>query len=75
MTTQTQTNAHSKKPTHRLYVVTGPDENPVWRNIGAAWPNRDHEGFTLLCDAVPTNGRIVMREIKPRNDENQGRLV
>ena len=75
MTTQTQTNTSGKSPTHRLYVVTGTDERPIWRNIGAAWPNRDNQGFTLQYDAIPTNGRIVMRKIKPREDENQGQLV
>jgi uncharacterized protein (DUF736 family) len=50
-------------PTHRLYHVKGPGEQTRWTEIGAAWPNRDEQGFSLQLDAVPLDGRIVMREI------------
>ncbi len=54
------------KPTHRLYRVDGEGKNAFWTAIGAAWPNRDGEGFSVLCDAVPLTGRIVMRRITER---------
>lgn len=53
-------------PTHRLYNVRGNGENSRWTEIGAAWPNRDGRGFTFQINAAPLNGRIVMREIRPR---------
>ena len=53
--------------THLIYIVKG-DENAKWLEIGAAWANRDGQGFTLSLDAVPTNGRIVMREIADREE-------
>ena len=56
----------SKQPTHRIYNVKG-DENPRWTEVGAAWPNRDGQGFTIVLDAVPLGGRIVMREIGERD--------
>ncbi|MEI9849875.1 MAG: hypothetical protein WDN24_02235 [Sphingomonas sp.] len=71
----TQSNRTGRKPTHRLYHVTNGDK-PFWTAIGAAWPNKDGKGFTLACDAVPLEGRIVMRAIKERiEDAEQGRLV
>jgi hypothetical protein len=52
-----------RKPTHRLYSVTGDGEAASWTPIGAAWPNKDGKGFSFACNAVPLQGRIVMRAI------------
>jgi hypothetical protein len=64
------TNSTNRQPTHRLYTVKGDDKNPRWIEIGAAWESRDEKGFTLSLDALPTDGRIVMRLITER--ENGG---
>jgi len=60
------------KPTHRIYVVTGEAKSAHWREIGAAWPNQDGKGFSLICDAVPLGGRIVMREVTERKEAKGG---
>jgi hypothetical protein len=65
----------SRKPTHRLYSVAGEGEKASWTAIGAAWPNRDGMGFSISCDAIPLQGRIVMRAIAPKTDDRQGALV
>ena len=62
------TTSTPRQPTHRLYIVNGDDKNARWTEIGAAWANRDGQGFTLSLDAVPLGGRIVMREIADRED-------
>lgn len=67
----TDTGPSGRKPSHRLYLVTGEGENANWIPIGAAWPNRDAKGFNLACDAVPLSGRIVMREIAEREPEQE----
>lgn len=61
------------KPTHRLYQVTGDGDQTYWREIGAAWPNKDGHGFSLNCSAIPLSGRVVMREIteRPQTDGGQ----
>lgn len=69
MTKQTQ--SAGEKPTHRLYIVTGTGKSASWREIGAAWPNRDGEGFSLTCNAMPLTGRIVMRTITERRQDMQ----
>ena len=61
--TTTNTNA---KPTHRLYHVTGNDDKASWTEIGAAWPNKDGNGFSISAKAIPIGGRIVMRKAKVR---------
>jgi hypothetical protein len=54
------------KPTHRLYQVIGDGASAFWREIGAAWPNKDGHGFTLTPSSIPLSGRIVMRAITER---------
>lgn len=58
-----QTKPVGAKPTHRLYRVVGDGDASSWTPIGAAWPNKDGQGFNISCDAVPLQGRIVMRVI------------
>ena len=58
-----------RKPTHRLYRVIGEGETASWTPIGAAWNHRDGQGFSIACDAVPLQGRIVMRAITARDSE------
>lgn len=55
-----------RKPTHRIYRVSGEGKSAFWTPIGAAWPNRDGNGFSISYDAVPLTGRIVMRAITER---------
>lgn len=77
MTKQTATAAAKqattadRKPTHRLYSVNNAGEKSIWTPIGAAWANKDGKGFTLSCDAMPLQGRIVMRAIKPQDTRQQ----
>lgn len=67
----------SKKPSHRLYVITGENDSAVWKDIGAAWANKDGNGYSIMLDALPIKGRIVLRKItaKPSADADQGALV
>ena len=55
-----------RKPTHRIYRVIGDGQSSSWTPIGAAWPNKDGQGFNIAYDAVPLTGRIVMRAITER---------
>jgi hypothetical protein len=60
-----------RKPTHRLYRVLGDGKTAIWTPIGAAWPNKDGLGFSLQCDAIPLQGRLVLREITEREEQAQ----
>lgn len=57
----------NRKPSHRIYIVTGEGDKTHWQEIGAAWPNRDGEGFGITCTALPLNGRIVMRTARGKS--------
>jgi hypothetical protein len=47
----------------RLYRVVGDGDQATWTPIAAAWPNKDGMGFSLSCDAIPLQGRFMMRAI------------
>jgi hypothetical protein len=66
-----------------LYIVTKTDpvliayavkryatgKRPVWTRIGAAWPHEQGAGLTLLLDALPRDGRIILLERDEQDDE------
>jgi hypothetical protein len=58
-----------RRPSHRLYRVLGDGEGSIWTPIGAAWPNKDGQGFSIVCDAVPLQGRMVLRAITERSEQ------
>jgi hypothetical protein len=68
----TQAPLPGRKPTHRLYRVLGDGKAASWTPIGAAWPNKDGLGFSLQCDAVPLQGRLVLRAITERTEPDKG---
>ncbi len=59
----TRTNAApSKAPSHVAYQVRNSEgQKAIWTRIGAAWPHADGQGFNVLLDAVPIDGRISLR--------------
>jgi hypothetical protein len=62
---------NTNRPSHRLFNVTGDSENARWTDIGVAWTSKDGKGFTLALNAIPVNGRIVMR-INEEKDAKKG---
>ncbi len=44
-----QTSLLPRKPTHRLFNVTGDGDQAFWREIGAAWEHQDGKGFSIDC--------------------------
>jgi hypothetical protein len=44
---------------------------PVWTRVGSAYPHDTGAGLTVLLDAVPLDGRIVLLE---RTDEDDARI-
>jgi hypothetical protein len=43
-----------------------------WTRVGAAYPHATGAGLTVILDAVPTDGRIVLLEL---DEEDDKRLV
>jgi hypothetical protein len=62
---------NTNRPSHRLFNVTGDDQQARWTDIGVAWPTKDGKGFTLVLNAIPVNGRVVMR-LNEEKDAKKG---
>jgi hypothetical protein len=43
----------------------------VWRKVGTAFENKDGS-LTIFLDALPVNGKLLVRERKAKESEKQG---
>ena len=60
-----------KKPTHLAYTVRdykgeSDQAKSSWREIGVAWEHKDGKGYDVALEAVPVNGRLVLRVNQPK---------
>ena len=68
-----------KSPTHRVYTLIdrpasdSKEADTFWLNIGSAWPNKDGKGFNLTLQALPLDGKLVLREIAEPEPEPKGK--
>jgi hypothetical protein len=65
-----------KLPTHDILVATPLTDKekeqgvkPFWTKIGAAWSLPDGSGFSLVLQALPLDGRMVMKKPSPKDDD------
>lgn len=62
-------------PTHRVYTLLprGKDENgkdkAFWLSIGSAFAHSDGSGYNIVLEALPLDGKLVLREIKEEAPE------
>ena len=49
--------------------------NSLWSKIGAAWAHKDGQGYEVRVDAVPVDGRIVLRTVKDRQGDQTGEVL
>lgn len=64
--------ATNQQPAFRAFTVVkreGADD--FWLPIGAAFPHQDGEGFNLVLQALPIDGRVVLRTPKDESDSGQ----
>jgi hypothetical protein len=50
-------------------VVDGGDGKSRWREIGGAFWNEKHDSMSVLLDAVPLSGKLVLMPPKQRQPE------
>ncbi len=48
-------------------VVDIADDKSRWREVGVAFWNENHETMSVLLDAVPLSGKLVLMPPKPRS--------
>jgi hypothetical protein len=63
----------SNDPVLIAYAVrrAAKSKKPVWTRIGCAYPHETGAGLTVVLDAVPADGRIVLLE---RGDDDDERI-
>ncbi|MEL6933398.1 MAG: hypothetical protein AAFO17_09935 [Pseudomonadota bacterium] len=62
---QSQKMNTNKKPLMLGYTVktTNRQSKAYWNKIAAAWAHGDGEGYEVRMDALPIDGRLVLRSI------------
>lgn len=62
--------ANSQEPIYTVYSVTKRDgKDDWWIPIGAAFAHADGEGLNVLLQALPINGKLVLRPPKDSSGE------
>jgi len=60
------------KPTHRAYsVIKRDNKEDYWLNLGVCFAHEDGQGFNLLLQAMPLDGKIVLRTYKEDEAEQE----
>lgn len=64
----------TNSPTHSVFLVkdlpsAGEEKKGFWTKIGAAWEHKDGKGLNIILDAVPVDGRLVVRK---REEKEEG---
>ena len=61
MTTSKTSKTSKNAPTHFAYQVRDGEQKGYWTRIGAAWAHKDGQGFGIILECVPLDGRISLR--------------
>jgi len=60
----------AQQPSHRAYtVIKREGQDDFWLSIGAAFMHQDGDGFNIVLQALPIDGKIVLRLPKTQGDE------
>ena len=65
--------AGNSKPVYDVFVVEdrGDDQDAFWLKVGAAFGHKDKDGMNIVLQALPTNGRLVLRRFKEKEDDKR----
>lgn len=60
----------NRQPNYTAYtVVKREGQDDFWIAIGGAWLHEDGDGYNVVLQALPINGKIVLRLPKAQGDE------
>ena len=60
----------SKGPSHIAFQVQESDEGKAYFNrIGSAFPHKDGEGYNVILNSTPVDGRVTLRTPKERIED------
>jgi hypothetical protein len=56
---------------YRAYTLVEREyEKPFWLNIGVAFTHKDAKGYNVILQALPLNGKLVLRQYEEQPGEN-----
>jgi len=62
----------SKRKPYLLGYTVRPsreDGKAYWSKVGIAWAHRDGEGYSIHMDALPVDGKLVLRTVPDEQDQ------
>ena len=60
------------QPAYQAYtVIKREGQDDFWLNVGAAFPHKDGDGFNVVLQAMPIDGKIVLRPPKKQDGETE----
>lgn len=63
--------AATQQPNYRAYtVIKREGQDDFWLAIGAAFMHQDGDGYNVILQALPIDGKIVLR--LPKDDQADG---
>ena len=61
---------HERKNYRVVYTIIERNQRKIWVRIGAAFSNRDGS-VNVILDAMPTNGRLHIRDWVPAEERSR----
>ena len=62
--------ATAPQPIYQAYtVIKREGQDDYWLNVGAAFSHQDGNGLNVILQAMPLNGKIVLRPPKDKSDD------
>ncbi len=59
-----------QQPAYRAYtVIKREGQDDYWLNVGTAFPHKDGDGYNIILQALPIDGKIVLRP--PKEDDEK----
>ena len=58
------------RPSHYVYTVKEGKEkdNSFWTKIGVVFAHNDGQGFNVMLDAVPLDGKLTVRAVPEKQN-------
>ncbi|WP_174843507.1 hypothetical protein [Thalassococcus sp. S3] len=74
------TDRHSQNQTRKPYMLgyavrpIGDGTKSHWSKVAAAWAHKDGQGYEVRMDAMPVDGRLVLRTV-PEEHPDTGEII
>jgi len=66
------TDTTTKAPAYLVYMVRDgkEDDQGYWMKVGAAFRHKDGKGINIVLDALPIDGRLIVRQYEPKKKQS-----